>query len=95
MRFGVERFILISSDKAVNPVNVMGATKRAAELIVREAARRTGRAYVSVRFGNVFGSAGSVIPRFREQIDQALIAGGGGGPSPSPAATRGLPRLGA
>jgi FlaA1/EpsC-like NDP-sugar epimerase len=65
---GVERFVLISSDKAVNPINVMGATKRLAEQIVSHAARRTGRPYVSVRFGNVLDSRGSVVPILREQI---------------------------
>ena len=67
-RFGVERFVLISSDKAVNSANVMGATKRIAELIVQQAACRTGRPYASVRFGNVLGSRGSVVVTFREQI---------------------------
>ena len=65
---GVERMVLISSDKVVRPASVMGATKRVAELLVAEAARRTGRAYVAVRFGNVLGSRGSVVPMFQAQI---------------------------
>ncbi len=65
---GVEHFVMISTDKAVNPTSIMGASKRAAELLVHDAARRTGRPYVAVRFGNVLGSRGSVVLTFRRQI---------------------------
>jgi FlaA1/EpsC-like NDP-sugar epimerase len=65
---GTERLVLISTDKAVQPYSIMGATKRIAELIVRDAALRSGRAFASVRFGNVLGSRGSIVPLFKRQI---------------------------
>ncbi|MBL8076448.1 MAG: polysaccharide biosynthesis protein [Anaerolineales bacterium] len=67
-KFGVARLVLISTDKAVRPISIMGATKRLAEMTVLDAAHRSGNAYSVVRFGNVLGSRGSVVPLFKNQI---------------------------
>ncbi len=68
LKYKVDNFVMISTDKAVNPTNVMGASKRVAEMLVLQAAQATGKPYVVVRFGNVLGSRGSVVPTFQKQI---------------------------
>jgi FlaA1/EpsC-like NDP-sugar epimerase len=70
VEFGAKRFVLVSTDKAVWPSSVMGASKRVAEMIVADAGSRLRRPFISVRFGNVLGSNGSVVPIFQEQLEK-------------------------
>ncbi len=69
LKYNAEKFVMISTDKAVNPTNVMGASKRIAEIYIQTLQQQNKTAFVTTRFGNVLGSNGSVIPRFKQQID--------------------------
>ncbi len=70
VQYGVERFVFVSTDKAVNPTNIMGASKRAAELYIQSLAQISKVTFITTRFGNVLGSNGSVIPHFKKQLEE-------------------------
>jgi len=69
LKFGINKFVMVSTDKAVNPTNIMGASKRIAEIYIQTLQQKNKTSFITTRFGNVLGSNGSVIPRFKQQIE--------------------------